>query len=49
MQQKTEKIFFEFEINAFELVSLDSSFYWERICVIGCQYVNKESQNFRYY
>ena len=27
MQQKTEKIFFEFEINAFELVSLDSSFY----------------------
>ena len=27
MQQKTEKIFFEFEINAFELVWLENSFY----------------------
>ena len=49
MQQKTKKIFFEFEINAFELVLLDSSFYWERIRVIGCQYVNKKSQDFRHY
>ena len=49
MQQKTEKIFSEFVINAFELVSLDSSFYWERIRVTGCQYVKKESHDFRYY
>ena len=49
MQQKTEKTFADFEINAFELVSLDSSFYWERILVIGCQYVNKECQDFIYY
>ena len=49
MQQTTEKRFADLEINAFELVSLDSSFYWERILVIGCQYVNKESQDFRYY
>ena len=37
MQQKTEKIFFKFEINAVELVSLDSGIYWERILVIGCE------------
>ena len=49
MQQKTEKIFFKFEIIASELVALDSPFYWERIFVIGCQYVNKQSQDFRYY
>ena len=47
MQQKTDKTFVDFEINAFELVSLDSCFYWETILVIGCQYVNKESRNFR--
>ena len=49
MQQKTQKIFFDFQIIAFELVALDTSFYWERILVIGCQYVNKQSQDFRYY
>ena len=49
MQQKTEKTFADFEINAFELVSLDSSFYWERILVIVCQYVNKQSPDFTYY
>ena len=27
MQQKTQKIFFDFEIIAFELVALDTSFY----------------------
>ena len=32
------KIFFDLEIIAFEVVA-----------VIGCQYVNKQSQNFRYY
>ena len=46
MQQKTGKIFFAFEIIAFELVELDTRFYWERILVIGCRYVNKDSQHF---
>ena len=49
MQQKAEKIFFKFEIIAFELAALNTHFYWERIFVIGCQYVNKQSQNYRYY
>ena len=49
MQQKGEKKFFDFEIIAFELVALDTRFYWERILVIGCQYVNKQSQDFRYF
>ena len=34
---------------AFELVAVDTRFYWARILVIGYQYVNKESQDFRYY
>ena len=49
MYHKTQKKFFNFEIIAFELFALDTRFYWERILVIGCQYVNKESQDFRYY
>ena len=49
MRKEVQKIFFDFEIIAFELVSLDTRFYWERILVIGCQYVNKQSQDFRYY
>ena len=49
MEQKVEKIFFGFEIIAFELVALDTRSYWERILVIGCQYINKQSQDFRYY
>ena len=49
MQHKTEKIFLDFEIIAFELVALHTSFYWERILVIGCQYVNNKSQDFWYY
>ena len=40
MQKQTEKIFSDFEIIAFELVPLEIRFYWERILVIGCQYVN---------
>ena len=47
MQKQTEKIFSDFEIIAFELVSLDIRFYWERILVIGCQYVNKQCQEYR--
>ena len=49
MQQKTNKIFFNFEIIAFQLFALDTRFYWERILVIGCQYVNKQSQYLKYY
>ena len=48
-QKKMEKIFFDFEIIAFELVPLDTRFYWERIFVIGCEYVNKQFRDFRYY
>ena len=48
MQKKIEKIFFDFEIIASELVALDTRFYWERILIIGCQYANKHSQDFRY-
>ena len=48
MQEKIEKIFFDFDIISFELVALDTRFYWDRILVIGCQYVKKETQEFRY-
>ena len=41
MQKKIEKISFDFEIIAFELVLLKTRFYWERILVIGCQHVKK--------
>ena len=40
MQQKIEKIFFDFEIIGFELVALDTRFYWEGTLVIWYQYVN---------
>ena len=49
MQKKIKKIFLDLEITAFELVALNSRFYRKRILVIGCQYVNKQSQDFRYY
>ena len=49
MEKKIEKIFFDFEKIAFEMVALNTRFYWERILVIECQYVNKMSQDFRYY
>ena len=49
MQKKIQKIFLDFEIIAFELVALDTRIYWERILVIGCQYVNKRSQDYRYF
>ena len=41
MQKKIGQIFFHFEITGFELIPLDTRFYWERIFLIGCQYVNK--------
>ena len=49
MQKEIQKIFFDFEIIAFELVALNTLFYWENILVIGCQYADKESQDFRYF
>ena len=41
IQKKIQKIFFPFEIIAFELVSLNTRFYWQRIVVIRRQYVNQ--------
>ena len=41
------KVFFGFQITAFELVALNPRFYWENILVIGSHYANKESQDFR--
>ena len=49
MEEKILKIFLYFEVILFELVLLETRFYWERILVIGCQYINKQSQDFRYY
>ena len=37
MMEKIEQIFFNCEIIAFELVALNTGFYWERIIVIWCQ------------
>ena len=49
MQKKIKKIFFDLEIIAFELVPLNTRFYRERILLMGCQSVHKESQDFWYY
>ena len=49
MQKKNEKRFFDLEMIAFELDALNTRFYWETIPCIGCHYVNKQSQDFRYY
>ena len=42
MTKKIQKIFFTLDIIAFELFALKTSFDWERIVVIGSQYVNKQ-------
>ena len=49
MQEKIEKTFFDFKVLVFELVALNTRFYWVKIPVIGWQYVNKHFQDFRYY
>ena len=49
MQKKVPKIFFDFEVNSFELGAVNTRFYWGKLLVIGCQYVNKQSQDLRYY
>ena len=48
MKKKVQYIFFDSSKTTFELVALNTRFYWDRILVIGCQYVNKESQDFIY-
>ena len=42
-RKKIQKIFFHFEIIAFEMVSLNTRFHWLRIVVIRSQYVNQQS------
>ena len=49
MQKKFQKMFFRFEIVAFELVALNTRFYLDNILVIRSHYANKESQDFRYF
>ena len=49
MQKKIKNMFFGLEIIAFEYVALNNSFYWERILLLGSQYVNKQSQDFKHY
>ena len=49
MQKNVKKVFSIFDIISFELVALSTHFYEERIIVIGSQYINKQSQDFRYY
>ena len=49
MQKKIRQIFPDFEIIAFELVVLNTSFYWETVHFSGCHYVNKEFKDFRYF
>ena len=49
IEKKIEKIFWVLEKTAFELIFLNIHFYRERLLVIGSQYVNKQSQDFRYY
>ena len=49
MHKMILKIFFDLEIIAFEYVALNTHFYWERIPVIGCQYVKNQSLDCIYY
>ena len=49
MEKEIGETFWVLEKNAFELVSLNTYFYWERIPVIASQHVNKQSQDFIYY
>ena len=49
MQKKILKIFFDFQVIAFEWVALNTSFYWKGILVIWYQYVNEHCQDLRYY
>ena len=48
MQKQIQKIFFDFEVIAFELVLLNTRLYWEGTLVIVCEYINKMSRDYRY-
>ena len=47
--EKFRKTFFAFEIIAFELVPLNTRFYWENILVIGFHSTNKKFQDLWYF
>ena len=49
MQKQIEKVCFDCEIIEFKLVALNTRIYCERLLVIGCQHVNKQGQDFRYF
>ena len=49
MQRKIQKLFFDLEIIVFDFVALKTGFKWERILVIGCQFVKKQPQDYRFY
>ena len=49
IQSKIQKKSLVSEIIGFELVALKSPFSRERILVIGSQFVNRQSRDFRYY
>ena len=49
MDQEIGETFWVLEKSAFELISLNTHFYRERIPFIASQYVNKQSHDFRYY
>ena len=46
---KSSKNTFRFLDNSISIVAVNTRFYWERILFIGCQCLNKQSQDFRYY
>ena len=46
---KSSENTFRFLDNSISIVAVNTRFYWERILFIGCQYLNKQSQDFRYY
>ena len=48
-EEKNWENIFRFQIIAFELVALNTRFYWDRILFTGFPYVKKQSQHFRYY
>ena len=49
MRKEIEQIYFDLEVIAFEYVSLNTRFSRKRILIMWCQYVNKHSQDSRYY
>ena len=49
IQKKNQKIFWVLKKIPFDLISWNTHFYRERIIPIMSQYVNKQSEDFRYY